>query len=204
MLGIRSGDRIVEINGVSAYGIANDEVFKRLRGPRGTVVKVTILHDSVDKPLPFTIVRDRIPIHSVWTSFMLDDSTGYILLNQFTANTTQELNEALNRLERQGMTRLLFDLRNNQGGRLNEAVSVSDKFIPGGQVIVKRAGRNPSDDSTYYSTDYGGYQSCGLIVLINDGSASASEIVAGAIQDLDRGLIVGQKQLWQGAGASAL
>ena len=197
-LGIRSGDRIVEIDGVSAFGITNDEVFKKLRGPKGTTVKVTVIRDGVDAPLAFDIIRDTIPIHSVWTSFMLDDSTGYVLINQFTANTTVELMGALRRLNGQGMTRLLLDLRNNQGGRLNEAVSVADLFLPGGCAIVSRKGRHSEDDTTYFASDNDGCNWCSLIVLINGGSASASEIVAGAMQDLDRGLIVGENSFGKG------
>ncbi len=197
-LGIRSGDRIIEIDGVSAYGITNDEVFKKLRGPKGTTVQVKVLREGIPEPLDFTIVRDNIPIHSVWTSFMLDDSTGYILVNQFTANTTSDLEAALDRLEAAGMTRLVLDLRNNQGGRLSQAVAVADMFIPGGQVIVSRRGRLSAEDSTYRSTDPVTHRLFDLIVLINSGSASASEIVAGAVQDLDRGLIVGQNSFGKG------
>ena len=197
-LGIRSGDRIIEIDGVSAYGITNEEVFKKLRGPKGTTVKVKVIRDGIREPIDFTIVRDKIPIHSVETSFMLDKSTGYLLINQFTATTTDELMEALNKLETAGMTKLVLDLRNNQGGRLAQAVSVADMFIPGGQAIVSRKGRDESDDSTYRSTDLATHEMFDLIVLINGGSASASEIVAGAIQDLDRGLIVGSKTFGKG------
>ena len=197
-LGIRSGDRIVEIDGVSTFGITNDEVFRKLRGVKGTSVKVTIVRDNVDEPLEFTVIRDTIPIRSVWTSFMLNDSTGYVLLNQFMATTSNELNQTLRRLEAAGMTRLILDLRNNQGGRLNEAVAVADMFIPGGQVLASRRGRRASEDSTYHSTSAGDHPMFALIVLINGGSASASEIVAGAMQDLDRGLVVGQNSFGKG------
>lgn len=197
-LGIRSGDRIVEIDGISAYGITNEEVFKKLRGPKGTTVKVKVSREGVPELIDFTIVRDKIPIHSVWTSFMLDDSTGYVMLNQFTATTTDELHDVLDELEASGMKRLIFDLRNNQGGRLSQAVSVADMFIPGGHVIVSRVGRAEQGDSTYYSTDLATRDMFDLIVLINGGSASASEIVAGAIQDLDRGMIVGSRSFGKG------
>jgi carboxyl-terminal processing protease len=197
-LGIRSGDMIVEIDGVSAYGITNEEVFTKLRGPKGTTVKIKVMRPGVPEPIDFTIVRDKIPIYSVETSFMLDDKTGYVLINQFTATTTEELEKALDDLEAAGMKRLVLDLRNNQGGRLTQAVSVADKFIPGGHVIVSRRGRSDSEDSTYSSTDQATYPMFDLIVLINGGSASASEIVAGAIQDLDRGLIVGTNSFGKG------
>ncbi len=197
-LGIRSGDKIVEIDGVNAYGITNDEVFKKLRGPKGTAVKIKVAREGAPEPLDFTIVRDKIPIYSVWTSFMLDDHTGYVMINQFTATTTAELSEALAELEKAGMTQLLLDLRNNQGGRLAQAVSIADMFIPGGQTIVSRVGREGSTDSTYRSTDEATHKMFDLIVLINGGSASASEIVAGAIQDLDRGMIVGTNSFGKG------
>ncbi|MDP8240156.1 MAG: S41 family peptidase [Candidatus Hatepunaea meridiana] len=197
-LGIRSGDKIIEIDGVSAFGITNDEVFKKLRGPKGTTVKIKILREGVSEPLDFTIVRAKIPIYSITSSFMLDEKTGYVLLNQFTKTTTEELTEALNKLEAAGMTKLVFDLRNNQGGRLSQAVSVADVFIPGGYAIVSQVSRGHGRDSTYRSTDYATHKLFDLIVLINGGSASASEIVAGAIQDLDRGLIVGSKSFGKG------
>ena len=197
-LGVHSGDKIVEIDGVNAYGITNDEVFKKLRGPKGTTVKIKVVRDGVQDPIDFMIVRDTIPIYSVWTNFMIDDRTGYALLNQFTATTTDELREALDKFVKSGMTRLIFDLRNNQGGRLAQAVSVADMFIPGGHVIVSKKGRIESEDSTYYSTNGVTYPMFDMIVLINEGSASASEIVAGAIQDLDRGLVVGSNSFGKG------
>ncbi|MBT3232577.1 MAG: S41 family peptidase [Calditrichaeota bacterium] len=197
-LGIHSGDRIVEIDGVSAYGITNDEVFKKLRGPKGTEVSIKVIREGLSEPLDFTIVRDKIPIKSVWSSFMLDDSTGYVMLNQFMATSTTELEDALRKLENFGMTRLIFDLRNNQGGRLSEAVSVADKFIPGGHTIVSRLGRTEKENQVYESSSEATHPMFNLIVLINDGSASASEIVSGAIQDLDRGLIVGTRTFGKG------
>lgn len=197
-LGIRSGDRIVEIDGENAFGITSEEVFKKLRGPKGTTVKVKVAREGVSEPLDFTIIRDTIPIYSVWTSFMIDDSTGYVLVNQFTATTTEELKEALHTLESSGMTRLLLDLRNNQGGRLSQAVAIADLFIPGDHKLVSRIGRNSKQDSVYYSTEEATHPMFDLIILINGGSASASEIVAGAIQDLDRGLIVGRNSFGKG------
>ena len=197
-LGIRSGDRVIEIDGVSAYGITNDEVFKKLRGPKGTTVKVRVLRDGVPDPIDFTIVRDKIPIHSIWTSFMLNDSTGYIIISQFTQTTTMELDKILDKLETEGMTQLILDLRNNGGGRLDQAVWVADRFIPGGHTIVSKVGRNGAYDSTYTSSEAVTHNLFDMIVLINGGSASASEIVAGAIQDLDRGLIVGTNSFGKG------
>lgn len=197
-LGIRAGDRIVEIEGESAYGITNDEVFQKLRGPKGTQVSVTIQREGVNEPLHFTITRDKIPIYSVETSFMLDDSSGYLLLNQFTSTTSEELEAALDSLKRSGMTRLIFDLRGNSGGYLDQAVKVCDKFIEGGELLVYTRGRTVGTERNYHSSERGTYKDIDLIVLINHGSASAAEIVAGAVQDLDRGLVAGARSFGKG------
>ena len=197
-LGIRSGDRIIEIDGISAFGITNEEVFKKLRGPAGSTVNIVIARTGVPQPLEFTIVRAKIPIRSVLASFMLDDSTGYLLLNQFTATSGIELDTTLTNLVEAGMTRLIFDLRNNQGGRLSQAVEIADMLIPGGHVMVSRLGRKSQDNEVYYSTDQATHPLFDLIVLINGGSASASEIIAGAVQDLDRGFIVGENSFGKG------
>ena len=197
-LGIRTGDKIIKIDGKSAYGITNEEVFEKLRGPKGSTVNVTIAREGVDEPLEFAIIRDKIPIHSVETSFMIDNKTGYILLNQFTTNTTPELEEALDDLLSQGMTQLIFDLRGNSGGYLDQAVNVADEFVPSGEKIVFTRGRQSGSEVAYYSTDRNTKSDIDLIILINHGSASASEIVAGAVQDLDRGLVVGTRSFGKG------
>ncbi len=190
-MGLRSGDRIVEIEGVSTYGITNEEVFKKLRGPKGTQVTITVRRPGLDEPLEFTLTRDKIPIHSVETHFMLNDNTGYILLNQFTSNTTDEMKQALEDLYEQGMKQLVFDLRGNSGGYLQQAVRVLSEFIGNGERLVYTLGRDPSSERSYYAPQEAPYQDLPLIVLVSHGSASASEIVAGAVQDLDRGLVVG-------------
>ncbi|MFN3821403.1 MAG: S41 family peptidase [bacterium] len=197
-MGLRAGDRIVEIDGVSAIGINNEEVFRRLRGPRGTTVSLKVIREGLQEPLDFTLVRDTIPIHSVWANFMLDDSTGYILLNQFTATTSAELHQALTEMESRGMKRLILDLRNNHGGRLQEAVELLDMFIPAGYPLVSHRGRSGSNNKTYYSSHLPTHPLFDLIILVNEGSASAAEIVAGAIQDLDRGLVVGKPTFGKG------
>jgi carboxyl-terminal processing protease len=197
-LGIRAGDRIVEIEGQSAYDLTNEQVMLKLRGPKGTHVNVTIQREGEPEQLYFDIERAEIPIYSVETSFMLDNNTGYILINRFTATTNEELETALDSLEALGMNRLILDLRNNSGGYLDAAVEVADKFIPGGKLIVYTRGRIPRSNEERYSTDAATHPMYPLIVLINSGSASASEIVAGAIQDLDRGLIVGQTSFGKG------
>ena len=196
-LGIRAGDRIVKINGESAYGITNEDVFLKLRGPKGTQVDVSIDRDGVEELLEFTITRDKIPINSVETYFMLDDNTGYLLLNQFTATTTDELVEALQDLQNQGMTQLVFDLRGNSGGYLDQAVKVCDLFIKKGDRLVFTRGRDPKSERSYYAKN-NSYNDLDLVVLINHGSASAAEIVSGAVQDLDRGLVAGTRSFGKG------
>ena len=196
-LGIRAGDRIVKIDGESAYDITNEEVFLKLRGPKGSRVDVSIDREGADELLEFTITRAKIPIHSVETYFMLDDKTGYVLLNQFTSNTTDELEEALRDLESQGMEQLLFDLRGNSGGYLDQAVKVADMFIPKDERIVFTRGRDPRSERSYPAkNDH--RSSLDLVILINHGSASASEIVSGAVQDLDRGLVAGSRSFGKG------
>ena len=199
-LGLSAGDRIVKINGKSAIGITSEEVPKQLRGPKGTTVDVTILREGVEEPLEFTITRDVIPISTITAGFMADDSTGYVAVNRFAAITAKELEEELNKLETQNMKRLILDLRWNSGGYLHEAVKVAGKFIKGRKLIVYTKDRSQRVDEEYFSDQFGrGTQrDYPLIILINRGSASASEIVAGAIQDHDRGLIVGENSFGKG------
>ena len=197
-LGIRAGDRIVEIEGESAYDLTNDMVMGQLRGPKGSHVNITVQREGDSELLYFDIERAEIPIHSVETAFLLDDHTGYIQINRFTETTNSELEDALDSLESIGMDRLVLDFRNNSGGYLDAAVAVADKFIPGGNMIVYTRGRIPRSNDERYSTDAATHPLYPLIVLINNGSASASEIVAGAVQDLDRGLVVGQTSFGKG------
>jgi len=197
-LGLRSGDRIIKINNVSTYGITNDEVFKKLRGPKGSEVDITVHRPGLQETLEFTLTRDKIPIHSVETHYMLNENTGYILLNQFTSNTTAEMREALDALFNRGMTQLLFDLRGNSGGYLKQAVQVLSEFIDGERRLVYTLGRRTDSEQSFYSQIEAPFKDLPLIVLVSNGSASASEIVAGAIQDLDRGLVVGKNTFGKG------
>ena len=191
-LGIRPGDRITQIEGVPAHGLSNDDVVAKLKGPKGTKVQIAVQRPGVDNELQFTIVRDKIPIYSVPYSFMLDDGkTGYVYVVRFSATTSEELETALKDLESKGMERLILDLRNNSGGLLNQAIEVADKFIDGNQVLVYTKGRIEGSSQHYYSTDSVSHPRFPLIVLVNHGSASASEIVSGAIQDHDRGVVAG-------------
>lgn len=195
--GIQAGDKIVKINGESAYKITREGVVKKLRGAKGTKVIVTIRRHGVDD-FDVTIIRDEIPIYSVTASFMIDDSTGYIFLNRFSKTSSDELENALLKLEKAGMKQLLLDLRNNGGGYLEQAVEVADKFISGKKMLVYTKGRMHSTNEEFYSRDDDHHLPFPLIILINRGSASASEIVAGAVQDLDRGLIVGETSFGKG------
>lgn len=197
-LGIQSGDRIVEIEDSSAVGFSNEDVLKALRGPKGTKVDVTIKRPHTSDLLNFTITRDDIPLYTVDTSYMLDNQTGYIKINRFAATTHEEFMEAAEELEQQGMDRMVLDLRGNPGGYLGQAIAISEEFFPRGTKIVSTQSRHSRFTSAYNSRRNGEYKELPIIVLVNQGSASASEIVSGAIQDHDRGLIVGQRTFGKG------
>lgn len=197
-LGLRPGDRIIEIEGTSTHKMPENEVIRRLRGKRGTVVNIAVSRRGYDELLPFSIKRDKIAINSILAAFMLDDQTGCIKLTHFSQTTSDELEDALRRLQQQGMRRLLLDLRDNSGGYLDQAVAVVDKFIAGGQKIVYTKGRLSQANEEYYSSNQGEKLDVPLIVMINHGSASASEIVAGALQDLKRALVVGERSFGKG------
>ena len=198
-VGILPGDQIVRIEGESAYGITEDEVQNKLRGPKGSKVTVTIHRPGQSNTFEVVITRDDIPILSVTAHFMLDDGkTGYIYLGRFARTTSDELEEAMVDLEAKGMEQLVLDLRNNSGGYLEQAVAVADKFIPGGYKIVYTKGRLSSAGEEFTSTTANTHSLYPVIVMIDNGSASASEIVAGAIQDLDRGLVVGDISFGKG------
>ncbi len=199
-LGILGGDRIVEIDGKNAVGLKTDDVPKRLRGPKGTHVQVVIYRIGVKDPLKFDIIRDKIPLYSVTASLMWDDKTGYINLNRFIQTTQDEMVQAIRKLKSQGMQRLVLDLRNNPGGYLDQAWKVADDFVPGGHRIVYTKGRYPElgFDEELNATPGGIAEDIPLVVLVNKYSASASEIVSGAIQDNDRGIIVGTRTFGKG------
>lgn len=197
-LGIMSGDRIVKIDGKDVIGITNDDVRKKLRGPAGSKVSVNIIRTGVKEPIIYEITRDKIPLYSVDTHLMLDNTTGYVSVNRFAEKTTEELTEALQDLKNKGMKRLILDLRNNPGGYLNQAVQIADLFLDGNKKVVYTKGRRKEFDETFTAGRPSEYEKTPLIVLINRGSASASEIVSGAIQDWDRGLIVGETSFGKG------
>ncbi len=198
-LGILANDKIVKINDSSAIGLPRDQVPIRLKGPKGTKVTVDIKRDGVPELLRFDIVRDEIPIYSVDAKFMIDGTDiGVVEVNRFAQNTHRELLDAMEELKKQGMKKLIIDLRGNPGGYLQQAFLMADEFIKGGNKIVYTRGRVPDANEEYNSTNGQDFEKIPLIVLVNAGSASASEIVSGAIQDLDRGLIVGETSFGKG------
>ena len=198
-LGILAGDKIVKINGEEATGskINNNYVMERLRGTRGTEVTVSIYRYGLKDLLDFTIVRDRIPVYSIDATYMVSPETGYIRLNRFSRTTMNEFRESLANLSSQGMQHLILDLRNNSGGFLDVAVDLADEFLDRDKMIVYTEGlRSPRQE--FKATSRGNLHKGKLIVLINEGSASASEIVAGAVQDWDRGLVMGRRSFGKG------
>jgi len=197
-LGIQAGDKIVKINDESAIGIKREDVLKKLRGPKGTRVRVSILRVVAKNQLEFEIVRDKIPLYSVDVSFMVDDQTGYILINRFSQTTRDEFVSAMEKLKQQGMKKLVIDLRNNPGGYLDQAFRMADELLPKGKKVVYTKGRRPEFSEEYISSGNGRFDKGSLIVMVNHGSASASEIVSGAVQDWDRGLIVGESTFGKG------
>lgn len=198
-LGIRSGDRIVTIDGDNAagIGITNRDVMKLLKGPKGTVVQVGIKRDGESELLAFDIVRDKIPIYSIDAAHMLDKRIGYIKVSRFAKTTMDELREALVDLKKEGMKDLVLDLQGNGGGMLRTAIEMSDEFLSEDKLIVYTEGRSFERDNTY--AQYKGlFEKGRLVVLVDEASASASEIVSGAVQDWDRGLVIGRRSFGKG------
>jgi len=198
-VGVMAGDKIITVDGEDAYGekINNQWVLEHLRGKKGTEVTVGIYRRGVANLIDFEITRDKIPINSLEASFMLDDNTGYIKLSRFARTSQDEFEEAMAELKSQGMENLVFDLRGNSGGYLGTAMSITDEFLPEGKSIVYTEGiHSPRQDLD--ATDHGDFETGKLVVLVNEGSASASEIVSGAIQDWDRGVIIGRPSFGKG------
>ncbi|AYB30865.1 S41 family peptidase [Chryseolinea soli] len=197
-LGIQSGDKIIKVDDklLAGIGVQSPDVMKALKGPKGTEVKVTILRGS--KEIDYKIVRDKIPQYSVDVSYMVDAQTGYIKVNRFAATTFEEFHEALKKLKESGMKRLVLDLQGNPGGYMNMAIDMADEFLSEGKKIVFTNGKEKKYNSEAMSTARGDFETGPLIVLVNEGSASASEILSGALQDNDRALIVGRRSFGKG------
>ena len=196
--GLQTGDKIVRINDESAYKITQKDVLEKLRGPKGTPVDVTISRPGMDENFVVTLVRDKIPIVSVMASFMVDDETGYIKVSRFSRTTAKEIDESLSKLESMGMQQLLLDLRNNGGGMMDQAISIVDMFVSSRDTILFTKGKIPGSSEVYRARKSNRDKDYPVVVLINRGSASASEIVSGAFQDLDRGIIVGETSFGKG------
>ncbi|HDR04889.1 MAG TPA: S41 family peptidase [Candidatus Marinimicrobia bacterium] len=195
--GLMPGDKFIRIDGESAYKITKDETFKKLRGAKGTKVLITIKRND-DDPFDVEIVRDDIPIYSVLAHFLIENKIGYILVNRFSQTTSEEFSDALRDLKNLGMESLVIDLRYNSGGFLNEAVEMLDNFLEKGEEIVHTKGRIRNSNEIYYASGRGIFKDLPIVVMINRGSASASEIVSGAFQDLDRAVIVGETSFGKG------
>ena len=195
--GLLSGDKIIKINGESAYKIKQDEIVKQLRGPKGTSVVVTIKRLGSDN-FDVTLIRDKIPINSVLASFLYDENTGYINVNRFGEKTFYEIDNAIDSLENIGMEQLILDLRNNGGGLMDQALDLLDSFINSKDTLLYTSGRIHSANCVYYAEENQYDRTFPIIVLINRASASASEIIAGGLQDLDRGVVIGETSFGKG------
>ncbi len=198
-VGILSGDRIIKVDeeNIAGIGLTNEDVFSLLRGPKGTRVNVSVLRRSVDQLLDFSITRDKIPINSLDAAYMLSDEVGYIKLNRFSMTTMGEFSEASVMLKEEGAQDLILDLTGNAGGYLDIAVVLTDQFLDNNKLIVYTQGLN-SPKREYFASSKGLFEEGKIVILIDEGSASASEIVSGALQDWDRGIIIGRRSFGKG------
>jgi carboxyl-terminal processing protease len=190
--GMRRGDVIAKIENEDTKGWTSDQAVAKLRGPRGTPVAISLRRGGYEKLIDVKVTRDEIHMPTVNAVFMIDASTGYVRITDFGENTDQELGNALASLSKRGMKRLVLDLRTNPGGALDQAIKVSNRFLPRGDLIVSTHGRVQNSDQEYRATERSDYLRIPMITLVNRSSASASEIVSGALQDHDRSLIVGE------------
>ena len=196
-VGVLAGDRIIAADDSTLVGMESRDIMKRLRGPKDSKVKLTIVRHGYKKPINITVVRGDVPVESVDSYFMLNDNTGYISIESFGETTYPEMLTALAQLNMRGMKNLVIDLRGNRGGYMQTAIMMVNEFLPGGQLVVYTEGRKSAREE--YRTDgRGSFQQLPLIVLVDEGSASASEIFAGAIQDNDRGTIIGRRSFGKG------
>jgi carboxyl-terminal processing protease len=198
-LGLRYGDRILEVDGKDAREWSSEQVSKNVRGGRGEPVTIKVDRAGSEAPLSFTLIRDSVPLPSIRNAYMLRPGTGYVgLTGGFQSTSDEELREALDKLKGQGMRQVILDMRGNPGGLLTQAIDVASEFLPRGQVVVSVKGRTEYTDPIVYKSSGSDPEDVPLVVLINRGTASASEIVAGAIQDHGRGLIVGETSFGKG------
>lgn len=199
-LGIQSGDQIINVDGktVAGTGITNRDVFDLLRGPRGSNVNVDIKRKNQKDLIPYDIIRDKIPQYSINASYMVDSEIGYIKVTRFGATTHEEFKKSVTELKEKGMKKLILDLQNNPGGYMGAAINMADEILNSNSLIVSQKGKLNRYNQKAYAVKPGLFEEGSVIVLINEGSASASEIVAGALQDNDRGLIVGRRSFGKG------
>jgi carboxyl-terminal processing protease len=190
--GIRRGDVIARIETEDAKGWTSDQAVRRLKGPKGTLVSIGIRRKGLDDLIPMDVMRDEITIPAVTAHFMIDPQTGYVRIDDFAEHTEPELTSSLEEMQKKGMKRLVLDLRNNPGGQLDQAIRMVNLFVPRGSMIVYTDGRVPNSDQEYRATENGEFLTVPMIVMVNRNSASASEIVTGALQDYDRALVVGE------------
>ncbi|TRX51621.1 S41 family peptidase [Fulvivirga sp. M361] len=199
-VGMQSGDQIIYVDdeNVAGVGFTNRDVQKHLKGPKGSEVKVTVKRRGQPEPIVFNIIRDKIPQHSVDVSYMVDKEIGYIKVSRFSATTYEEFKMELKELKNNGMKKLILDLQGNPGGYMNHAINMADEFLPDDQKIVYTLGKQKRFNSQANAERKGLFEKGDLIVLVNEGSASASEIVTGALQDNDRALVVGRRSFGKG------
>jgi carboxyl-terminal processing protease len=190
--GLRRGDIIARIGGQDAKGWTSDQAVKKLKGPKGSSVNISIKRSGYDGLIDMDVQRDEVNITTVRAAFMIDKDTGYIKLDQFTETSDREMGDALQKLSAAGMKRLVFDLRENPGGALDQAIRISNRFLPKGDMIVYTRGRVQNSNQDYRATEESQYTHLPMVTLVTRGSASASEIVSGALQDHDRSLVVGE------------
>lgn len=198
-VGILAGDRIITVNGDTVAGVKmpSDSIVRKLKGPRGTMVNVGVQRRDVDELIYFTITRDQIPLYSVDVAYMMNTETGYIRINKFSRTTFEEFAIAVSQLLGKGMQKMILDLRGNGGGLMSTAIRIADQFLEKDQLIVYTEG-NARDREEFKATEGGLCKDIEVIVMIDEGSASASEILAGAIQDNDRGLVIGRRSFGKG------
>lgn len=199
-VGLRAGDRIVKVGEkvIANVGLTNPQVMKLLKGPKGTEAKLEVVRKNEKSPLHFTIIRDKIPQFSVDVAYMIESDIGYIKVNRFSQTTFEEFQKAMADLRKKGMKKLILDLQGNPGGYMNQAIDLADEFLEEGKKIVFTKGKDKKYNSDAISTSKGDFEKEDLIVLVNEGSASASEILAGALQDNDRALVVGRRSFGKG------
>lgn len=196
--GVQAGDVISTIEGEPTETLSLDDAVQKLKGPKGTLVKISIVRRGLDKPMALSIPRAEIPQTTVRSSYMLDQDTGYILLSEFARGSGREVADAIEKLKGQGMKRLVFDLRNNGGGLLDQAIDIVDQFVPAGSLIVETRGRTHDSVQEYRADGKYAELNMPVVVLVNEGTASAAEIVSGALQDHDMALVAGEPSWGKG------